>query len=181
MVSSLITKKRIAKAFKSQFISRPFDRISVSDIMAETGMRRQTFYNHFLDKYDLMEWIFRTELSEQIIDNLTYISGFQLLNELFQFFQGNRQFYGQLFQITDQNDFSSYFEDYCQQVIEKIIVDYSPRAFVSQSDRQLFIDYHSLALANLIKHHLADPKGCDPLNSQSVISYIKASLEHREG
>lgn len=54
--------------------------------MEDAGIRRQTFYNHFVDKYALLEWIFQTELSEQVTDNLDYISGFQLLSELLTFF-----------------------------------------------------------------------------------------------
>ncbi|HEO7119004.1 TPA: dihydroxyacetone kinase transcriptional activator DhaS, partial [Streptococcus agalactiae] len=106
MASSLITKKKIAKSFKRLFISQAFDKISVSDIMEDAGIRRQTFYNHFVDKYALLEWIFQTELSEQVTDNLDYISGFQLLSELLTFFKMNQEFYIKLFQIEDQNDFS---------------------------------------------------------------------------
>lgn len=47
MPTSLITKKRIAKAFKKQLSQKSFDKISVVDIMQEAGIRRQTFYNHF--------------------------------------------------------------------------------------------------------------------------------------
>ncbi|HEO6844177.1 TPA: TetR family transcriptional regulator, partial [Streptococcus agalactiae] len=54
MTSSLITKKKIAKSFKRLFISQAFDKISVSDIMEDAGIRRQTFYNHFVDKYALL-------------------------------------------------------------------------------------------------------------------------------
>ncbi|HEM9141694.1 TPA: dihydroxyacetone kinase transcriptional activator DhaS, partial [Streptococcus agalactiae] len=121
MTSSLITKKKIAKSFKRLFISQAFDKISVSDIMEDAGIRRQTFYNHFVDKYALLEWIFQTELSEQVTDNLDYISGFQLLSELLTFFKMNQEFYIKLFQIEDQNDFSSYFESYCEQLVDKLL------------------------------------------------------------
>ncbi|HEO7286922.1 TPA: dihydroxyacetone kinase transcriptional activator DhaS, partial [Streptococcus agalactiae] len=123
MTSSLITKKKIAKSFKRLFISQAFDKISVSDIMEDAGIRRQTFYNHFVDKYALLEWIFQTELSEQVTDNLDYISGFQLLSELLTFFKMNQEFYIKLFQIEDQNDFSSYFESYCEQLVDKLLSD----------------------------------------------------------
>ncbi len=121
MTSSLITKKKIAKSFKRLFISQAFDKISVSDIMEDAGIRRQTFYNHFVDKYALLEWIFQTELSEQVTDNLDYISGFQLLSELLTFFKMNQEFYIKLFQIEDQNDFSSYFESYCEQLVDCLL------------------------------------------------------------
>lgn len=105
MPTSLITKKRIAKAFKKHLSQKSFDKISVVDIMQEAGIRRQTFYNHFLDKYELLDWIFETELQEQVTDNLTYISGIKLLDELLYYIESSQSFYRQLFEIKGQNDF----------------------------------------------------------------------------
>jgi len=78
MASSLITKKRIAKAFRDLLATREFDKISIVDIMESAGIRRQTFYNHFLDKYELLDWIFETDLTEYITNNLDFISGQKL-------------------------------------------------------------------------------------------------------
>lgn len=64
MASSLITKKRIAKAFRDLLATREFDKISIVEIMELAGIRRQTFYNHFLDKYELLDWIFENDLRE---------------------------------------------------------------------------------------------------------------------
>ena len=74
MASSLITKKRIAKAFRDLLATREFDKISIVDIMESAGIRRQTFYNHFLDKYELLDWIFENDLTEYITNNLDFIS-----------------------------------------------------------------------------------------------------------
>ena len=52
MATSLITKKRIAKSFKKLLTEQAFEKISVRQIMEDAGIRRQTFYNHFLDKYE---------------------------------------------------------------------------------------------------------------------------------
>ncbi|MBY5033599.1 dihydroxyacetone kinase transcriptional activator DhaS [Streptococcus gallolyticus] len=178
MVSSLITKKRIAKAFKRLFVRQSFEKISVSVIMEEAGVRRQTFYNHFVDKYELLEWIFQTELREQVTDNLDYISGIQLLTELLHFFHCNRDFYRKLFEIEDQNDFSSYFEGYCQQLIAKLIADYQIRTFETEEEKELFLTYHSLALANLIKHLLTCSTTSCQLDNQAIVQLITTSLEN---
>ena len=74
MATSLITRKRIAQAFIQILQEKEFEKISVSNIMERAGIRRQTFYNYFLDKYDLVEWIFKNDLSEQVTDNLEFIS-----------------------------------------------------------------------------------------------------------
>lgn len=153
MTTSLITKKRIAKAFKKQLNQKEFQKISVVDIMEEAQIRRQTFYNHFLDKYELMDWIFETELQEQVTDNLNYITGFKLLDELLYYLKTNQTFYAQLFQIKGQNDFSSFFLNYCTILIEKIISDYqnSHNMTLDTNYRLFLIHYHANALVNLIK------------------------------
>lgn len=177
MASSLITKKKIAKSFKRLFISQAFDKISVSDIMEDAGIRRQTFYNHFVDKYALLEWIFQTELSEQVTDNLDYISGFQLLSELLTFFKMNQEFYIKLFQIEDQNDFSSYFESYCEQLVDKLLSDYSKSNF-SQKERVTFINYHSKALFYFIKYELINNSKEELFNRKVIEKIIRTSIEN---
>lgn len=153
MVTSLITKKRIAKALKKLLEDKPFDKISVVEIMDYAGIRRQTFYNHFLDKYELQSWIFETELQEQVMHNLNYISGFQLLDELLFYFEKNKSFYSQLFAISEQNDFYSYFKDYCFVLIEKIMTEYESKQAIVLDDnyRRFLIIYHSRALAAMVR------------------------------
>ena len=177
MVSSHMTKTKIAESFKTLFVTQPFDKISVSLIMETAGIRRQTFYNHFGDKYELMQWIFQTDLNEQITDSSECISGFQLLVELLQFFNINQSFYGQLFQVVDQNDFSSYFDIYCQQVIKKIIQDYRCLPFNNVDEEMLFVAYHSLALSNIIKKQMVCDRLSSQLDAKFLINLIQQSLE----
>ncbi len=153
MPTSIITKKRIAKAFKILLETEKFDKISIVDIMEEAGIRRQTFYNHFLDKYQLLDWIFETDLQEQITDNLDFISGRQLLKELFLYFEVEKKFYVQLFDIKGQNNFYSFFIDYCYTVVEKIMKEYSLQANTIKDPS--FIEFHKSynahALAEIVK------------------------------
>ena len=178
MATSLITKKRIAKSFKKLLSKQSFEKISVRQIMEDAGIRRQTFYNHFLDKYELLEWIFQTELREQVTDNLEYISGYQLLQELLHYFNVNKSFYAQLFDIVDQNDFSSYFQTYCQQLVTKLVKEYHSCPFHSEMEYQFFIHYHSQALANAIKHLLDLSEQDYQQQAQLLTQLIKTAIEN---
>lgn len=180
MPSSIITKKKIAKAFKAVLADKDFDKVSVKDIMAEAQMRRQTFYSHFLDKYELMEWIFKTELQEQIIDNLNYISGLGLLHEICYFFDQNKVFYRQLFSIQTQNDFLFYFQDYCLQLVVKIVAEYSEtnQVNISQVEKNFFFHYHAAALAQLMKTSLEDQETDFFLLAQHTETLLLSFLEH---
>ncbi|MFC3927433.1 dihydroxyacetone kinase transcriptional activator DhaS [Streptococcus caprae] len=180
MSNSLITKKKIARAFKETLTEKEFEKVSVTDIMETAQMRRQTFYSHFLDKYELLEWIFKTELQEQIIDNLNYISGIGLLHEVFYFFEQNRSFYKALFAVQTQNDFLSYFQDYCLQMVVKIVAEYGQEHLVTipQEEKNFFFHYHAAALAQTIKSNLNQPDVDFFALAQYTETLLLSFLEH---
>ena len=66
MADSNITKNALANSMKSLMKEKPFDKISVIDICSGCGMNRKSFYYHFKDKYDLVNWIF-------YMDFITYV------------------------------------------------------------------------------------------------------------
>lgn len=64
MPDSLITKKALASSLKELMETQPLTKISVGDICEKCGMNRKSFYYHFCDKYELVNWIFYTEFNE---------------------------------------------------------------------------------------------------------------------
>ena len=66
MPYSNITKKALAMAMKELIEQIPFSKISVSDICEKCGMNRKSFYYHFKDKYDLVNWIFDVEFFQAV-------------------------------------------------------------------------------------------------------------------
>lgn len=51
-------KKILADGLLELCQSKPLASISIKDLLAKTGVSRQTFYNHFLDKDDLICYIY---------------------------------------------------------------------------------------------------------------------------
>ena len=68
---ALSTKQALAESFKRLLLKRGVEKITVKDIVEDCGVNRQTFYYHFRDIYDLMEWIFQeaTEKMAQEVGN----------------------------------------------------------------------------------------------------------------
>ena len=51
------TKRKIADCVKHLMRKKEIRKITIQDIMDETNMSRQSFYYHFKDIYDVLEWI----------------------------------------------------------------------------------------------------------------------------
>lgn len=47
-------------------LTTAFDKITIKMITNEAGLIRPTFYKHFQDKYEVLEWIFRTGVEENV-------------------------------------------------------------------------------------------------------------------
>ena len=58
MSESKITEKALALALKQLMKTAPLSKISIQNIMDNCGLNRQTFYYHFKDKFDLVNWIY---------------------------------------------------------------------------------------------------------------------------
>ena len=50
------TKERIAQTVLEMIRQQPVSKITVQRIMEKTNMKRQSFYYHFKDIYDVLDW-----------------------------------------------------------------------------------------------------------------------------
>ena len=66
------TKKALADALKKMMVVKPIDRITVNDVVETCGVSRQTFYYHFDDVYDLLEWVFEEDANENLPSEIVY-------------------------------------------------------------------------------------------------------------
>ena len=66
------TKKALADALKKMMVIKPIDRITVNDLVETCGVSRQTFYYHFDDVYDLLEWVFEEDANRVLPRKVVY-------------------------------------------------------------------------------------------------------------
>ena len=53
-----VTKRALEEALKRLLLEKPLSKITIQDLADECGISRMTFYYHFKDIYDLVEWSF---------------------------------------------------------------------------------------------------------------------------
>ena len=87
------TKKKLAGALKELMKTIAFDKITISDITEKCGMHRQTFYYHFQDRYELLDWIFLNEIIEPFTTDFSFENISEKFDNLFETMQGDKKFY----------------------------------------------------------------------------------------
>ena len=69
---SQITKRALEASLKKLLTKKPLDKITITDITEDCGINRMTFYYHFKDIYDLVEWVCVEDATRILGENKTY-------------------------------------------------------------------------------------------------------------
>ena len=69
---SQITKRALEESLKNLLLQKPLNKITINDIAEDCGINRMTFYYHFRDIYDLVEWSCLEDADRALNDKKTY-------------------------------------------------------------------------------------------------------------
>ena len=100
-----------AKAIKTLIKKQPLDKITVTDIVSTAGKTRQTFYRHFQDKYDLVNWYFEKLVLKSFEEMNQGGTLQEALNLKFAFIEQEHAFFKEAFKSNDYNNLIHY--DFC--------------------------------------------------------------------
>jgi probable dihydroxyacetone kinase regulator len=117
MPGSVRTKQELANSLKELMLTQPLERIAVGDIVEHAGLGRNTFYYHFQDKYDLVNWIFESEAMPLLSQKITHENWDANLHAVEEYLRANNAFYCHALAYTGQNCLQDYiYERTCKLV-----------------------------------------------------------------
>lgn len=67
----LRTRKLIMDGFIELAMEKDFNKITIKEITTSATVNRATFYNHFYDKYDLLEKVLRKNMMKDMIQEVS--------------------------------------------------------------------------------------------------------------
>lgn len=170
MADSNLTKNAIAASMKKLMRRKPFEKISVSDICEDCGINRKSFYYHFRDKYDLVNWIFYVGFIG-VMDLSAYDSGWEVLEDMCRYFYSERQFYRAALQIEGQNSFRDYLIETAEPIAKMFMQDILP----ADADREFSLLFISDAFLVSLVRWLSG-KYDREMDENEFLSRIKATI-----
>ena len=113
----------LAQSFKELACQQPIEKITIKQITDRAGVIRPTFYNHFEDKYNLLEWI----MIKDIVTPVQPLLSNGMINEamilIFHNMRKEKEFYMHASKLEGQNSFRGMIEQGIQLVLGSMIVD----------------------------------------------------------
>lgn len=144
-----LTKRLIANSFKELMMQVSFEKITIKMITDHANVIRPTFYNHFHDKYELVEWILKDEIinvAEKLMLEGKEEEGVRLI--FLKFFE-DRGYYRKAFEITGQNGFEITLSVLLSQMLSDIMAKNAKDNAVIPSD--VACRYYSSGMITMLK------------------------------
>lgn len=106
----------LADSFMEVASKIPIEKITIKEITDKAGVIRPTFYNHFQDKYELIEWI----IKYRVLGSVEVLIQNDMLKEavilIFRNLQNDKAFYLRAIKMEGQNSFDSIVEGCIKEV-----------------------------------------------------------------
>ena len=105
------TKEALGAALRQMMTVKPIDKITVKDLVEICGVNRQTFYYHFDDVYDLLEWVFEDDANRVLPRKVVYEHWREDVMVFFEYLYENRIFAMNVYNSNSRLYMLRYFKD----------------------------------------------------------------------
>lgn len=112
----------LAESFKELACQQPIEKITIKEITDKAGVIRPTFYNHFQDKYELLEWIIKKQILEPVRPLIFAGMTDEGLTLVFTTIQKEREFYEKAVKLEGQNSFGSIVKKCIQETLLEMLM-----------------------------------------------------------
>lgn len=147
---SQTTKKALAHSLKKLAAKKPVDKITVVDIVQDCEVNRQTFYYHFQDILDLVEWIFKTESIKAIDGNKTYDTWQVGFLHVFEYVLENKEFVKSVYHSVSREHLEYYLYQETYELLMDVIEEHAKGMSVQEEDKQFIANFYKFAFVGMV-------------------------------
>lgn len=147
------TKKILSMSLKKLLAKRPLDDITIQDLVNDAEVSRKTFYYHFRDIYDLLDWVFIDEGKRVLEGHPPAETWQQAMRNVFDYFQENRAMILNVYRCVQENSgpLKKHVTQLIQPLIQQIFDAQPDCGRVAEEDRELILELYSFGLVELFQ------------------------------
>ena len=145
-----ITKRALEKSLKNMMLKKPVNKITINDIAEDCGVNRATFYYHFKDIYDLMEWSCEEDSRKAADGNTTYDTWEQGFLNIFHIVEENKPFILNVYRHVSQEQIIQYLYRVVYGLIINVVEECAQGMDVRQDDKRFIADFYKYAFVGMM-------------------------------
>lgn len=169
-----LTKELLSECFKELLETVPFSKITIRMITDKAGLIRPTFYKHFQDKYEVVEWIFKTEVADRVDILLDSGMEAQGMLMLLRCIEKDIDFYKKAYATDGPNSFENLLYKYVHNSALDIIIRYKVSADVDNPilTHETIANYYTNSFTDLVKNWVIGNFKCSADELYNAFIYL---------
>lgn len=141
------TEQLLADALKELMSNESFDQITVQELSKHCNIKRQTFYYHFRDIYDLLTWMF---LNENRLINKDVKDWKEMVSNIIKYVNKNKKFIKHILESSARDLFEQFVHSYFYSQLLKQFVELDKEHKITSEDRKFYVTYYTSALTSCV-------------------------------
>ncbi|MNI35391.1 HTH-type dhaKLM operon transcriptional activator DhaS [compost metagenome] len=174
MSCSQVTKNALARSLKKLMLTKPLHKITIQQLTDDCGVTRHTFYNHFQDIYELLGWVYQTEIIEDLEQYCNCAGWKQGFLSVLYYMQNNKTICLNTFHSLGREHLESFLYGVVYgvmiQVVEELDALEPERAGVQA--KQEIADFYTLAILGQVINWLKAGANSDPARIVAKVARI---------
>ncbi|AFL99930.1 MULTISPECIES: TetR/AcrR family transcriptional regulator [Desulfitobacterium] len=171
---SQTTKRALEESLKRMLLKKPINKITISDITEDCGINRMTFYYHFKDIYDLVEWSCIEDARKALDGKKTYDTWQQGFLQIFQAVLDNKPFIQNVYQSVSREQVENYLYTLTHNLLIGVIEEKAVGMEVRDTDKEFIANFYKFAFVGLMLDWIKDGMRKDP---QQIIDRLSILIE----
>lgn len=179
---SQVTKRALEASLKNLLLKKPLDKITINDITEDCGINRMTFYYHFKDIYDLIEWCCVEDAKKALEGKKTYDTWQQGFLQIFEAVLDNKPFILNVYHSVSREQVEIYLYKLTYDLLIGVVEEKSAGMNVREEDKRFIADFYKYAFVGLMLDWVRHDMKGDPhriIEDLSVVMHgnVAAALE----
>ena len=166
---SQVTKRALEQSLKNLLLKKPLTKITINDITDDCGINRMTFYYHFKDIYDLVEWSCLEDAKRALDEKKTYETWQQGLLQIFETVEENKPFILNIYHCVHREQVEKYLQPLVDQLLLDVINEEVGDMTVRDEDKQFIAQIYSYIFIGLMLDWIKDNMRADP---QTIVNRL---------
>lgn len=159
---SQVTKRALEQSLKNLLLKKPLTKITINDIAEDCGINRMTFYYHFKDIYDLVEWVCVEDARKALKENNTYETWQQGFLQIFEAVRENKPFVMNVYRCVHQEQVEKYIKPLVDHLVLGIIDEEIGTMTVQDVDKAFIARVYSYIFVGIMLDWIKDDMQEDP-------------------
>ena len=176
-MSGQLTKRALEESLKHLLLTKPLTKITITDLTEDCGVSRMTFYYHFKDIYDLVEWSCQEDAAKALAGKKTYETWQQGFEQIFEAVLANKPFIMNVYHSVSREQVENYLYQLTYDLLEGVVEEQAAGMSVRPEDKAFIANVYKYAFVGLMLDWIKDNMREDPQQIVDRLNrLIKGSL-----